>query len=176
MSSPRAVEPENSRKLKAFKPVFTPHCTRLILGSMPGVESLRQQQYYAHPRNLFWRLAGELFGFDATLPYDERLAALSANNVALWDVLSGCRRVGSLDSNITDPEPNDIAALLRKCPQIRLIACNGTTAHTLFKRYNPAIPDTIRIVKLPSSSPAHATLSYLEKLKSWQALIDIGES
>ena len=113
----------------------------LILGSMPGEESLRQQQYYAFPRNSFWKIMGELFGFSRDLPYEERLEILKRNGIALWDSLASCRREGSLDTKIMDPVPNDILSLVKKNPSIRRILCNGSASWNYLRRYNPGVFD-----------------------------------
>ena len=114
------------RELKhSFAPVARPDARFLILGSLPGEESLRQAQYYAHKRNAFWRIMGELWNFDPALPYAERLEALMLHRIALWDVAGSGFRPGSLDSNLKLERPNDIPALLARCPGIRRIGCNG---------------------------------------------------
>lgn len=138
----------------------------LILGSMPGTESLARQQYYAFRGNAFWPVMGELLGFDPALPYDERLAALRRGGVALWDVLQGCRRHGSLDGAIRQPVPNPLPELLQACPEVRLTACNGTAAARYLRRFFPALAETA--VLLPSSSPAAARLSAAAKLALWR--------
>lgn len=149
----------------SFAPVALPDAQILILGSMPGEESLRQGQYYAFRHNVFWRIMGEIYGFDPALPYPERLLTLGQHKIALWDVLSGCRRAGSLDAMIRDAVPNDIPALLQRCPGIRKICCNGTTAGKYLKHFYPAL--AVGAVTLPSTSPAAALYSYQTKLEAW---------
>ncbi|MBQ9336330.1 MAG: DNA-deoxyinosine glycosylase [Lentisphaeria bacterium] len=163
--------------LHSFAPSATPDARVLILGSMPGGESLRRQQYYAHPRNAFWPIMGSLFGFSAGLPYEKRLEYLKKHHVALWDSLAGCERDGSLDSNIRAPEPNDIPALLRRCPAIRAIFCNGTASFRFLKKYHPELfgRPGLEIIQLPSTSPAAAVLSFEEKLARWQIVKDRAE-
>ena len=141
----------SSPLLRAFDPIADEHAHTLILGSMPGEASLQAGQYYAHSRNLFWPIVAEVMGFSADLPYPERCAALLAHGCALWDVLAACRRRGSLDTAITDARPNDIAGLLRRCPGIAAIGCNGTAAFTLLRRFQPALRERpgLRIVRLP---------------------------
>ena len=158
--------------LHSFAPSADDDARVLILGSMPGEESLRQQQYYAHPRNAFWRIMGELFGFPADLPYEERLEQLKRCHVALWDTLAGCKRSGSLDSNIREPEPNDIAGLLKKCPSIRTICCNGAASARFLKQFHAGIftAGKWEILQLPSTSPAAAVYSYAEKLERWSVV------
>ena len=158
--------------LRSFAPVAGPDARVLILGSMPGGESLRQQQYYAHPRNAFWRIMGELFDFSHGLPYEARLEQLKRHYVALWDALSGCRRSGSLDSNIREPEPNDIAGLLEEIPSIRTIGCNGTASWRFLKRFHGGLftEGKWEIIQLPSTSPAAALYSFAEKLERWTAV------
>ena len=155
--------------LRSFAPVAGKDARVLILGSMPGGESLRQQQYYAHPRNAFWRIMGTLFDFSAELPYEERLNRLKLHHVALWDSLAGCERTGSLDSRIRSPEPNDIPGLLEKYPTIRTIFCNGGASCRFLKQYHGGLFEKpgLEILQLPSTSPAAAMYSFPEKLKCW---------
>jgi len=143
----------------------------LILGSMPGVESLRQQQYYAHPRNLFWDFMGDLFEVGRELSYEKRLAVLRKNGVALWDVAHTCRRKGSLDSNMADVEANDFHKLFSKAPQIYTVFFNGQKAAALFrKRVLPNLNRELKLITLPSTSPANASISIAAKRKAWQRI------
>ena len=152
--------------MRSFAPVAREDARLLVLGSMPGEESLRKQEYYAHPRNAFWRIAGALWHFDAALPYPERLEALKRAGVALWDVLGSCRREGSLDADIQDAAPNDLPGLLARCPGVRLIGCNGGTAHAALKRFFPELAQ--KAVRLPSTSPAAAMWTFDQKLSLWR--------
>lgn len=160
--------------IESFAPIETPQSRVLILGTMPGVASLEAQQYYAHPRNAFWPIMASLLGFAATLPYELRLAQLTANRIALWDVLASCRRPGSLDSNIArdSEQPNDFVGLFGHCRQLRAVACNGGTAYALFRRHVLPVVDLsgIEVLQLPSTSPAHAGKSFAAKLAEWQQL------
>ena len=155
--------------MRSFEAVADRNARLLIVGSMPGEESLRMGQYYAFPRNSFWRIAGALFGFDPSAAYADRLAGLTRAGVALWDVLGRCRRKGSLDADITDAVPNDLPGLLAKCPGIRLVGCNGGAAHAALRRFFPDFP--VRTVRLPSTSPAAAMWSEAEKLAMWKAAL-----
>ncbi len=141
----------------------------LILGSMPGEESLRQQQYYAHPRNLFWDVMGDLFGAGRTVPYEKRLEILRANGIALWDVAHTCRRKGSLDSNMTDVAANDFGSLFAEAPQIHTVFFNGQTAAALFRKLVlPELNRKLTPVTLPSTSPAHASVPAAKKKAAWR--------
>jgi len=142
----------------------------LVLGSLPGDESLRQAQYYAHPRNAFWPVMGELCGFNAALPYRQRLACLLQSGIALWDVVGSGIREGSLDQHIRAEQPNGIPALLGKLPALRLIACNGGASYKYLKRYFPFLWESpqLCIRQLPSTSPAAARLCYAQKLAAWR--------
>lgn len=157
--------------LHGFDPVVDERARMLILGSFPSAQSLAARQYYANPRNAFWPIAGELFGFDAGAPYESRLAALRAHGVALWDVLRSCRRAGSADSAI-DPKSlvvNDFAALFADYPNITRVYFNGAKAAELYRRL--AHPDErLQFQRLPSSSPAHATRAGV-KLAAWRDLL-----
>lgn len=156
----------------------------LVLGSMPGVASLRAQRYYAHPRNAFWRIAGDCLGFDAGLSYEARLAALASAGVALWDVLAACERPGSLDSAIdrATARPNDFEAFFATRPGIVRLCFNGAAAADLYeRRVLPSLParpgEETAHFRLPSTSPAHAAMSYSDKLAAWrQGLLGGGEA
>lgn len=159
-----------------LKRSFAPSCRDdaefLILGSLPGEESLRRQEYYAFKYNVFWRIMGALFDFSAELPYDERLAELRERHVALWDVCGSAWREGSLDSNISGHTPNDIPGLLQQCPGIRKIGCNGTASYTLLRRAYPELFQRIEIIKLPSTSPAAASISFADKLTAFRTFLE----
>ena len=140
---------------------------------MPGTISLRQGRYYAHPRNAFWPIAAEILGFDPALDYALRLERAQAG-VALWDVLQGCEREGSLDADIRNAVPNDFAGFLRAHPQLRRVCLNGGKAASLFRRQVlPSLPaalaDPLVCLDLPSTSPAHAAISYEQKLAAWRS-------
>lgn len=161
--------------LSSFAPVYREDARILILGSMPGDASLSADQYYAHPRNAFWPIMGALFGAGPEQPYADRLQRLMACGIALWDVIGHCRRKGSLDSAI---EPgsivaNDIPALIDACPQLTRICFNGAAAEQAFRRHIrlDANGRTLNLLRLPSTSPAHATLDLAAKLAAWRSLV-----
>jgi len=147
----------------------------LILGTMPGKESLRQQQYYAHPRNAFWQIVGEVLGFDAGSSYEARASSLSAAGVALWDVLKSCTRKSSLDSDIDNDTivPNDFATFFASHPHIRRICFNGAKAEQLYHRHVLRLigdQPEMEYVRLPSTSPANAGIPFAEKLRAWRVI------
>jgi TDG/mug DNA glycosylase family protein len=139
----------------------------LILGSMPGAASLERGEYYAYERNAFWDIMGRLFDAGRDKSYAQRTRILKDNGVALWDVLDACVRPGSLDADIRDAEPNDFAAFLAKHRRIERIAFNGGAAQKFFRRHIGA-PDGVELVRLPSTSPAHAALRFEQKLAEWR--------
>jgi hypoxanthine-DNA glycosylase len=157
-----------------FPPVEPKHAWVLILGSLPGAESIRRGEYYAHPRNAFWPIMGALFGAGPKLAYGVRLRKLASRGVMLWDVLHAAQRPGSLDSAIhpRQLEPNDISALLARHPELKTVAFNGGAAETLFNRHvRPTCADILEgleRVRLPSTSPAHAARNFTQKLAAWR--------
>ena len=156
-----------SRK-RGFEPVVDERTRVLILGSLPGDASLRAGQYYGHPRNGFWRLMGGLLDRDlAALPYDDRLAALKAGGVGLWDVIASAERPGSLDAAIRLPEAADLRGLVGTLPDLRAVAFNGGTAARLGRAILAGADAAL--IDLPSSSPAHAR-PLEEKALAWAAL------
>ena len=160
--------------IKSFNPIADTSARVLILGSMPGAQSLKAGQYYAHPRNVFWRIMADAYGFSAELPYEQRVAALKNSGVAVWDVLHACIRVGSLDSAIETGSriPNDFAAFFQQHPDIGLVCFNGAEAEKSFNAYVHCQINVscINYVRLPSTSPAHA-VSYEKKYAAWCAVI-----
>lgn len=160
----------------SFPPISGAHAEKLILGSMPGKASLAANQYYAHPRNYFWQIIGAILGVPADSPYRERCRTLIANGIALWDVLETCTRSGSLDSDIVESSivPNDFERFLRSHPGIRVIFFNGAKAQSVYLRHvQPRLPGAmadLRTVRLPSTSPANASIPLPVKLAQWQAI------
>jgi hypoxanthine-DNA glycosylase len=160
----------------SFDSVAGPDARVLILGTLPGVVSLARGEYYAQPRNVFWRIMGELVGASPELPYAERVQRLIAARIALWDVCAIAQRDGSLDAAIASDsiQLNDFAAFLRTHPGIELICFNGAKAAELFRRrvtLEPPASDTRQVV-LPSTSPAHAAMSLERKLGAWRAALN----
>lgn len=160
----------------SFAPVVGANPRVLILGSMPGLTSLNEQQYYAHPRNAFWWLMSELLGVPVELDYLARVEQLKLAGIAVWDVLYDCDRPGSLDSNIVraSEKPNDILGLLAKHSSIQMLAFNGAAAKSIFKRHCQSDLAGIKCVQLPSTSPAHAALSKADKLIVWRQALSYG--
>ncbi|MCP4339062.1 MAG: DNA-deoxyinosine glycosylase [Desulfobulbaceae bacterium] len=161
--------------INSFGPVIGANPEVLILGSIPGTASLDVHQYYAHPRNRFWPIMAELLDVSWDENYEQRIEQLKLFPIILWDVLKACTREGSLDSAIHPDqfEVNDIATLVKQYPTIELIAFNGATAEKYFKRevYH-SLPDSrqIEMLRLPSTSPAHASLSYAQKVARWEVI------
>ena len=152
-----------------FPPVTDARTRLLVLGSLPGEESLARGQYYANPRNQFWRLIGEAIGADLTkLPYEERLDALLAAGVGLWDTIGSATRRGSLDGAIRDPEANDLADLAASLPNLRAIGFNGGKSAALGTKHLADDP-RLTLIRLPSSSPAF-TLPFESKAEQWRKL------
>jgi hypoxanthine-DNA glycosylase len=159
----------SSNALSGLAPVLDARTRILVLGSFPGAASLAAQQYYAHPRNLLWPILSALTGEPlAQLPYDERLPRLLAHGFGLWDVLGACEREGSLDSAIRKPAANDFARLRELCPLLETVGFNGQTSGKFAPQF---AAEGYRTVVLPSTSPAHASLTLAQKLVQWTALI-----
>lgn len=163
---------------RCFAPLARGSEQVLILGSFPGRESLEKQQYYAHPRNSFWPIMGRLFGFDPRLPYRQRIELLSRNRVAVWDVLTSCSRVGSLDSSIKEDSMviNDFETFIEKHPRIRTVCFNGALADAQFRKkvlIKPKIQTRpLSLLRLPSTSPAMAMLNFEQKLEAWKVVLE----
>ena len=143
----------------------------LVLGSLPGEMSLTERRYYAHPRNRFWHLVGHVIGRDfGPLPYEERLAALLEARIGLWDTVASARRQGILDAAIREVEATNLADLAASLTELRAVGFNGATSAKIGM---PQLAGSkLALIKLPSSSPAHAGMPLAEKEKMWSALRD----
>lgn len=162
-------------RIHSFPPISSPDAEILILGSMPGGASLAAGRYYAHPRNSFWRILTEILHVDGEATYDERVHALIAARIAVWDVLQSCHRSGSLDTSIDSATQvtNDFASFFRSHPRIRAVLFNGTKAYQTFRRNVDidVVGPQLAYTRLPSTSPANASWSFARKLDAWRAAL-----
>ena len=160
-------------RIEGLEPIVGRSPRILVLGSMPGVASLAAGRYYAHPQNQFWRIAGEILGFDPHVSYARRRAALKRAHIAVWDVVGSCIRPGSLDSAIRNDSivANDFAAFLAAHPRIARVCFNGRKAEAAWRRHVLRELPAVRQLDyrlLPSTSPAHAGMGYRDKLRIWR--------
>ena len=158
---------------QGFTPVARADARVLILGSMPGVASLEATQYYAFPRNVFWRIMGDLYAAGPELEYELRLQKLMTHHIALWDVIKECKRPGSLDSAISRDgmTTNNFIGFFENHPQITHVCFNGQKAADLFKKkVTPGLSGDYEFLTLPSTSPAYAAKSYTAKREAWSAI------
>ena len=167
------TNPTGDRRL-GFAPVVDTETRLLILGSLPGDASLKAAQYYAHPRNAFWPLIGGVLGEDlAGQLYEKRIERLKARGVGLWDVIASAERSGSLDAAIRSPEAADLRGLIGGLLRLRAVAFNGKLAAKLGRRIIGDVAG-VRLIDLPSSSPAHA-IPLAGKANIWNSLTDLIE-
>lgn len=154
-------------KIYSFPSISNQESKVLILGTMPGIASLKLNQYYGHPRNAFWKLLFTLFNEPYSTDYEIRKKLVLNHNIALWDVLQTCVREGSLDSAIEQEIPNDFTDFLDDHPKIEKIFFNGQKAAKYFKKY-VRVPSKYQLITLPSTSPANAGILFEEKLELWK--------
>lgn len=163
---------QSATPLQCLAAIATADVRVLILGSMPGTQSLLAQRYYAHPQNRFWPFMGELVGALPALPYPQRCQCLTAAGIALWDVLAHCERAGSLDSAIRDhtAEANDFNRFFAAHPRIDRVLFNGAKAESSYRRLvMPTLATReLRYLRLPSTSPANASQRREDKLAAWR--------
>ena len=159
--------------LTSFQPIINKHSRVLILGSMPGVESLKLQQYYANPRNQFWKIIYALFDSELNPDYEERVLFIKSKKLAVWDVIENCYREGSLDSKIREEKVNDFRSLYRAFPNLEAVLFNGGKAYDTYKKWL-GFEEILNLTfhKLTSSSPAN-TKKYEEKLREWGVIGDL---
>lgn len=168
----------HNKTISSFPPIAMSDAVVLVLGSMPSETSLDAHQYYAHPRNAFWPIIRRLFGNGDEASYDERRLLLTANRIALWDVMQSCVRRGSLDAAIERESivANDFASFFTEHPSLRWLFFNGGEAERSFRRHVlPTLDSAIAIEmqRLPSTSPAHASLTREQKLQRWRQIRDV---
>lgn len=157
--------------IHSFPPIIDAGCRVLVLGTMPGVQSLKKQQYYGHKQNTFWKIIFSLFDEEFTEDYSRKKEVLLRHHIALWDVLKSCEREGSADADIKNPVPNDFKSLFIDYPGINHIYFNGAFAQKLFQRHVKGTFDIkdMQLHLLPSTSPANA-LRFEDKLLKWGSL------
>jgi hypoxanthine-DNA glycosylase len=167
-AEPYLTDPVRKR---SFLPVTDSSSRILILGSLPGEASLASVQYYAHKQNRFWDLVGDVIGCPLRqLPYEKRLETLLQHGIGLWDVIAEAHRDGSLDSAIRNHLGNDLHTLLGSLPKLHTIGFNGGIAAKVGERVLGPLADRYRVIRLPSSSPAYARMTYVDKLTLWKTL------
>ncbi|MCX5668909.1 MAG: DNA-deoxyinosine glycosylase [Candidatus Omnitrophica bacterium] len=156
-------------RLQGLQPIIDKRTKVLILGSFPGSDSLKMKQYYAYRRNQFWEIMSDMLKKDImSLRYNRKKEDLLQNGVGLWDVVKSCRRTGSLDEKITDCRFNDLTKLVKKYSNIRVIFLNGRKSEKLFKTGFPTLKS--KVLYLPSTSPANATITLNRKIKLWRKM------
>lgn len=164
-------------KLTSFAPILPEKPKVLVLGSMPGGKSLEKQEYYGNSRNHFWDILYTLFQQQPLQIYDEKLQFIKQHHIALWDTIRTCYREGSMDSKITEEEPNPIPELLDQYPSIRLIACNGTKSFQTFNKFfgkTSHLQQHVDVCKLPSTSPipGRYTKTFAGKVDAWSVILN----
>ena len=162
---------------QGLPPILWPDSRILILGSLPGDESLRLQQYYGNPRNQFWAILAGIHDAAVAVDYAGRLGFLKDHGIALWDVIQRADRAGSLDASIRNATPNDFAELFARAPALRTIVFNGGTAARLFERdvrksIDPTQLQSCQLIPLPSTSPipGRNVLSLAQKIEKWRVI------
>ena len=156
--------------LEGLAPVVDANTRLVVLGSFPSVASLQAQQYYGHPRNHFWPILSALWGADLMrLPYPQRIAAVQAHGLGIWDVYACCEREGSLDSAITNAQLNDLAGLQHRALQLQAIAHNGGESARAMRATRTL---GLAVYRLPSTSPANASWSFERKLAAWRGVFE----
>ena len=161
-------------KTISFEPIINKSCKLLILGTMPGIKSIEEHQYYAHKRNAFWPIIYELFNEKISEKYQDKKKIILKNKIALWDTLKLCFREGSLDSKIKEEKANEIHQLIADYPSINSIVFNGKSAEKFYNRYFKQ-QKSISYYSLPSTSPANALKTFNEKLSEWTIIKELVE-
>ncbi|WP_185152956.1 DNA-deoxyinosine glycosylase [Dysgonomonas sp. 216] len=157
---------------KAFKPIVDDNSTVLILGTMPGEESLRKQEYYGHKSNQFWQIICSVLGVPFLTDYGAKKQLLLDNRIALWDVLAACEREGSADTAIQKEIPNDFSVLFAAYPNIKFVCFASKKAEEYYIKYVGKFGNK-EYFTLPSPSSANARMGIDSKIKDWRIIIDL---
>ncbi len=161
------------KTLRCFKPFIDKSSLVLILGTMPGPTALRKREYYGFSGNHFWKIIFRHFGIKRPLSYPEKINLLRKNRIALWDVFGECIREGALDQSIQKTKLNPIPEMLKKFPNVKAILLNGRTSEKTFRTHFEFV--SIPAVYVPSTSPAHAGLSFEQKYRIWAKVLRLLE-
>lgn len=155
----------------AISPVADEKSRILILGTMPSPKSREAGFYYGHAQNRFWPVLAAVFSEDVPQSTEERKSFALRHGIAIWDVLAKCSIVGASDASIKDPEPNDVAGLLNRYPNIKRIYTTGKTALRLYDKL--CREDCgITAEALPSPSSANARMGFDALVKVYSILKD----
>lgn len=162
------------KKIYSFAPIENKGCESLIVGTMPGKESLKLKQYYANKDNLFWDIMARIcheewsmFKMAEVLDYSDKIQMILDNKIALWDIIKSCSRTTSSDANIENPEFNDLKSFLENHPKIKRVLFNGQKAYKYYSSRKTEFPDNIEYYKLYSTSPQNSVNSFFI-LKQWK--------
>ena len=155
----------------AFAPIVNTDSKILILGTIPGTESLRRQQYYGHKFNQFWKIIFSLFDEEFSDEYDKRIALLLRHNIALWDVLQSCEGQGSADTDIKNEQANDFDSFFKQYPGIRTVFFASRKAEQFYKKY-VGLNNRLTFYTLPSPSTANARMTLQQKIEKWELIKD----
>ncbi len=166
----KVIKQGGSNAKTSFPPIANKDTEILILGTMPGEKSLLLQEYYAHPRNKFWKILSSIIKEPLPSTYKEKQSFLLKNKLGIWDVAHSANRKGSLDSAIQNEVPNDIPGFIKTHPNLKVVAFNGAKAEFLFDRYFDKLGN-ITYVSLPSSSPANTGFTFDALCERWENLI-----
>lgn len=166
------AQASSNHRIIGFPPIVSDNARVLIFGTMPGVDSLARNEYYAKVNNQFWHIMESICGISKNENYAERIARLKDKGIAIWDVLQTCERQGSLDENITDVKPNDFNMFFSIYLTIKAVFFNGEKARTYYEVYvQPRLigkPSTLSLITLPSTSPANTKQTLIQKITIWQ--------
>ncbi|MBP5710452.1 MAG: DNA-deoxyinosine glycosylase [Bacteroidales bacterium] len=158
--------PTRPTKISSIPPICGKNPQILILGTMPGEESLKEEKYYCSANNIFWKMIAAIFNDGKDFAnYEEKTACLIRNHIALWDVYESCSRSGSSDKNMADTVPNDIAKFLKEHPTIQRIVTNGRKAHSALTKQR------ICALIAPSTSNANTHQSFEQKVAGWRIVL-----
>lgn len=175
-SAPKTIkvkELDSEALTEGLEPVAYSDSEFLILGTLPGKVSLQTRQYYANPGNYFWRIISSIFNESMPDSYEGKLDVLKRHHIALWDVLKSANRDSSLDSDIKNPNANDILGFISTHPNLRVIGLNGKDAEDYFRKFIGIhnLPENIRVVSLPSSSSTNTHLKLDAKISIWNLIL-----